>query len=160
MKKYLFFLLVIALQSCVATYPFSTGFPNPNFEKIVETTHDKDNAFVIANSWLVEQMVDAKDVIQYSDKEAGVIKGKFMFYYSRTVSGYSTGLVKVEGLITIKVKDNKSMIQIDISGEKNVTLLGDYDTWTEKEFASYKAKIDFILADFERVMTEKVDTDW
>lgn len=150
--------------SCVTTYPFTTGFPDPIFERVVETTHSKDNAFVIANSWLVEKMKSAEDVIQFSDKESGIIKGKFYFRYEvtkATSGGFSsTGIVKVEGLITLNFKDNKARIEIRVAGEKSSSMLGEYDKWTEAELSEYKAKVNYLLEDFERVMIESTSNDW
>lgn len=160
MKYFSILIGLFFFHSCATTYPFQVGFPNPNFERIVDTKYNKDEAFVIANGWLVEQMVSAKDVIQYSDKEAGMLKGKFYIHYSRMVSGGQTGIVEVSGIITIMVKDNKAKIQIDVSGEKNQTLIGTYDKWTESELNEYKAKVDYLLNDFEKTMTEEVNSDW
>jgi hypothetical protein len=38
----------------------------------------KNDLFVMANSWMVKTFNSPQDVIQYNDKEAGIIKGKFL----------------------------------------------------------------------------------
>ena len=41
----------------------------------------KDELFVKASTWMVETFNSSKSVTQYSDKEAGVIKGKYIISF-------------------------------------------------------------------------------
>jgi hypothetical protein len=48
----------------------------------------KNVLFVLANLWLVDNFESAKSVIQYSDKEAGVIAGKGNLVYAYSPAYY------------------------------------------------------------------------
>ena len=43
----------------------------------------KDELFVKASTWMVETFNSSKSVTQYSDKEAGVIKGKYIISFTQ-----------------------------------------------------------------------------
>ena len=67
----------------------------------------KDEIFVRANSWMVDTFVKADSVVEYSDKQAGLIKGK---YVTDTTDG--AYLMRVKSVITVEVKDGKARISL------------------------------------------------
>lgn len=74
----------------------------------------KSELFGMSNEWMVEQFVDAKSVIQFSNLETGTISGKYLMYYSPP-GQYSTE-INFYAIITIRVKDNRAQISIDPQG--------------------------------------------
>ncbi|GAH16190.1 unnamed protein product [marine sediment metagenome] len=51
------------------------------YEKPIEMPDkSKSELFGMSNEWMVEQFVDAKSVIQFSNLETGTIKGKYLMY--------------------------------------------------------------------------------
>ncbi len=67
----------------------------------------KDRLFVIANSWAVDTFVSAESVIEFSDKEAGMIKGKYTTDFIEGVYVYS-----LKSTFTVEVKDGAARITI------------------------------------------------
>jgi hypothetical protein len=66
---------------------------------------DKNSLYVNANSWFVDTFNSAGSVIQYQDKEAGKIMGKFIFLYKDSLYWYS-----VKSTVSVEVKDNKARL--------------------------------------------------
>lgn len=94
--------------SCTATRTMVRLDPT---YKIIESDGSRDELFVNANIWLVESFQSAKDVIQFSDKEAGIVMGK----YSLSLPDYEWGHFNPQGisaLIKIQVKEGATRITI------------------------------------------------
>jgi len=68
---------------------------------------EKDRLFVLANSWAVDAFVSAESVIEFSDKEAGIIKGKYTISFWGDIQSYY-----VRSTLTIEVKDGAARITI------------------------------------------------
>jgi hypothetical protein len=104
------FFNAILLQSCVST-KFQASPPpiSVNFEN--ET--DKNTNYVLANEWMVETFNSAESVIQFADKESGIIKGKYVLragYVS--TSPYVASRAALNAIITIRLRDNACRIEI------------------------------------------------
>jgi hypothetical protein len=116
MKNLIYLLVLFLLPSCAALTPIPISYES--FLKTKEITADKNRAdlFVAANSWMVETFNDAESVIQFSDKEAGIIKGRYLLggaYETYTLSGHIYDRdTRVYATITIMVKDSLSKITI------------------------------------------------
>ena len=78
---------------------------------VLEVSGTKNELFIKANEWMVRSFKDAKSVIQFQDKEAGKIMGKYLMH------SYSTTDTDVYSLITIEVKDNATKIDIEPIGK-------------------------------------------
>ncbi len=52
-----------------------------------QSTLNQDQLYVQANLWLVKIFTDSKSIIQFSDKEAGVIAGKYLTWTSQNQKG-------------------------------------------------------------------------
>lgn len=79
--------------------------------RIIESDRSRDELFVNANIWLVESFKSAKDVIQFSDKEAGVVIGKYLLY----LPGNDNDEFNPQGitaLIKLQVKEGATRITI------------------------------------------------
>ncbi|MDO6802980.1 DUF4468 domain-containing protein [Wenyingzhuangia sp. 1_MG-2023] len=78
------------------------------FEKIIEVPDkSKNELYVEANSWFVKTFNSAESVIEFQDKEAGKIIGKYVFSYFEGFYYYD-----VRQIIAVDVKDNKLRIVI------------------------------------------------
>lgn len=119
MKKLLQLFLIILLPSCVATKPLQLSYKDYTVEKEILSNKSKNDLFVIANSWMVETFNSATNVIQFSDKEAGMIKGRYLMGGSITPG--STYVAesdnRVFAIITVQVKDSLTKIIIAPQGE-------------------------------------------
>ena len=92
----------------------STGFDDSPIEDIVSIVEVPDassaDLFVRANTWMVDAFKSSESVIQYSDKEAGIIKGKFVMD-NMPIAGFGVSGT-IESTITIETKDGKARITI------------------------------------------------
>jgi hypothetical protein len=118
-----FVLTALLLQSCATMTATDLTPERSTISEIVEIPGiTKDDFFVRANSWMVDNFVNAESVIEYTDKEAGVIKGKYVM--SGLPEGVST--FSVRSTITIETKEGKVRITITDPYRKYTTILGDY----------------------------------
>ena len=127
MKKILLVVMVVLmamlfLGSCATLT--GTGL-TPEHARVVEIIDcpdvEQDYLFVLANSWAVDAFVSAESVIEYSDKEAGIIKGKYIISFSEGVYGYN-----VRSTITIEVKNGAARITIADPYRRITSGMGEY----------------------------------
>lgn len=127
MKKILLFVfsISISISSCVV---YRTTPIDPNlrtYEKVIDLPEkSKDDIYVLANKWMVETFNSAESIIQYSDKEAGTIMGKYVFDYP----GHF-----VKSIIQIDVRDNKCRIYFKNPVIKNIERDLDYRSMRSNE---------------------------
>ena len=123
MKNVLLLLTLSFFVSCVSTKNTTVSSPAPMSSEVV-TTDDKDTNYIKANEWMVENFNDAKSVIQFSDKEAGIIKGKYLMKagYYQAAAPYVPEIKTDDfyAIITLRVKDNKSRIEIALTKDNYV----------------------------------------
>jgi hypothetical protein len=70
--------VVFACVSC-ATSQITTAEAPPYISVINVPSASQDVLYRRANSWFVDAFGSAESVIQYQDKEEGIIKGKYSF---------------------------------------------------------------------------------
>lgn len=103
-RSFIFVLFCFFIISCA-----SSGLtPSPEeirtFEKVFEIPNtSKDDLYIRANTWFVNTFKSSKSVIQFQDKDAGKIMGKYLMpmTYSECIS-----------TITVDVKENRARIHI------------------------------------------------
>lgn len=81
--------------------------------QVIQSDTAKDELFINANIWLVESFKSAKDVIQFSDKEAGIVIGKYLL--QGPVLKNNTPDPNPEGIyaiIKIQTKDGATRITV------------------------------------------------
>lgn len=118
----------------------------------VYNTNNKTDNYIMANEWMVESFNNAESVIQFSDKDAGIVKGKYVLHFTPAVyAGYlSTPEVKNGAIITIKVKDSVAKITIDASSEKFYPVKVDY----YYNIADAGRDINRLIEDFKQTMSK------
>ena len=75
MKKIILLLSVILTTSCGVQYNYKDIAP---VEKVYEVEGSKEELYVEAANWMAESFNDASSVIQFQDKEAGIITARYM----------------------------------------------------------------------------------
>jgi hypothetical protein len=99
----LFSVVLLGLAACATT----TGavVPQIDYSEIIDVPGvSKDDLFVKTNLWAVGYFNKAESVIEYSDKEAGIISGKFIGETHLIMGGLSGNQsVKKTCLKTIKM---------------------------------------------------------
>jgi hypothetical protein len=115
MRKVFFLTAAVALStmfiSCLSIK--KTLESPPTRMKKIENNSNKDSNFIKANEWMVETFNNAESVIQFTDKEAGIVKGKYIMKKGKvSTSAYVASTDPFYAVITIRVKDNASRIEI------------------------------------------------
>ncbi|MDR2584809.1 MAG: DUF4468 domain-containing protein [Prevotellaceae bacterium] len=104
MKK-LFFLIATCMMMGCAVAPTASL----KAEKVIEMPGvSKDDLFIRANEWATKQFRFPESVIEYSDKDAGTIMGKYTTDYS--MKGHATRTLQT---MIIEIKDEKVRITIE-----------------------------------------------
>ena len=155
MKKILLIALLALTASC-GTIKYFT--PPPPVERIITLDSDKNDTYIRANEWMVEVFNHAKHIIQFSDKENGIIKGRYEMHSAPTTLHEDVNVV-----ITVKVKDGAAKISIDPSN----SVFWDYtngksDTHSEGMVtgfrpSQFKDKADILIQSFKIRMNETKD---
>ncbi|MFL1896844.1 DUF4468 domain-containing protein [Aquimarina sp. 2-A2] len=108
-----FFTLSLLFVSCAPLQ--TTPVAIDAVEKTINAQKEKDKLFVIANSWMVQTFKDAKSVVQFTDKDQGVVMGKYLLNTTvvnntmmKTVDTFD-----VYAVIKLQVKDGQTRISID-----------------------------------------------
>jgi hypothetical protein len=117
-----------------------------------ENVFDKGENFVLANEWMVETFNDAQSVIQFTDKESGIVKGKYTVrngYVS--TSPYVASVEALYSIITIRVKENSCRIEID---PPNVQFYSQMSMGNEFGYttAMFDESTNKLITDFQRRM--------
>jgi len=113
-KLYLILIIITAaglLTSCVSSIKYLDS-PPPKF-KNVQNESDKNSNYIKANEWMVNVFSNAESVIQFTDKEEGIVKGKYAMKKSVvSTSQYGLSQPAFYSIITIRVKNGASRIEI------------------------------------------------
>lgn len=146
--------LVLLLMSCATVKPSEVK----GMTKVVDVPGvSKDELFVRASSWMVETFNSSKSVTQYSDKEAGIIKGKYVIDFPQLTAQGSC-----DATITIECKDEKCRLIIDDPYDFRVRDI--YSTrivnMTQKGFDTVIENISYVCESFEKYIKEEQDTSW
>lgn len=112
MKKTFYLLVAVVLLSCQSVQYIPVSI-DP-VEKTFEVIGNKNDLYVRANNWMVETFKSSKSVIQFSDKEEGLVTGKYILktFYSFDAYGQKFESGVLNAIIKIQVKDNASKITI------------------------------------------------
>ncbi len=137
MKKSVLYLLLIVFAivtlctSCATIYKDDIS----SFSQIITVAgKTKDELFVSAASWFVDSFKDSKSVLEISDKQSGLLKGK----YTTEVAQGLTSMI-IESIITVETKDGK--VRLTISNPTSIKDSYDYSSspLTENALNLYEA---------------------
>ena len=109
MKKISFYLviLVIFLSGCAGLGGKIANEADKEYISILTVPgKSKDQLYVNANTWFVDIFNSAESVIQYQDKDAGKIIGKYNFEH--TVGIYN---FRVKSTVEVNIKEGKARIR-------------------------------------------------
>ena len=163
-KKFILAVIIVSstmLTSCVTSKKHLDSPPQKT--KTIENEFNKDSNFIKANEWMVETFNDAESVIQFTDKEAGIVKGKYVMKkgsVSAGLYGTTNTIDPFYAIITIRVKDNASRIEIDppfgMYTQKSNDIYDIEYGFTPDNF-NYEA--DILISNFENAMLSKSAND-
>ncbi len=153
MKKTIIILLLVTFSSCYSAKVVTT--PKP-IHRIIKTKFKKSKNYIKANEWMVESFISSKSVIQFSDKEEGIIKGKYLMHQGIQGTKYTPSSKPYYGIITIRVKDNSVKIEITPLGEfKVMKYMGSNYSFTPEQFI---IKGNSLVNDFNMYLKNNEDT--
>jgi hypothetical protein len=96
--------LTVVVCGCVST---SEPAPSDSYQQIVTLQKDKQEIFNLSMQWMAKSFVSSKAVIEYSDKDTGVIMGNGIALVD---VGALSGKSPIKFMIEIEVKDRKSRL--------------------------------------------------
>lgn len=146
------FLVAASLSSCVTNL---TPVPREDrmYRAIIETEHDENVEYRIANEWFVDTFVSAESVIQYQDQEAGIIKGKGKIAVFEVMGD----TLSVDCVLTVEVKPKRVRITFDeMSSPSSLTGGDGYHSGVHDMFLE---KAEIMVASLEKAF-ENPDVDW
>lgn len=115
-KNNLILLLIVGLLMISCAAPVLMESP-PMVSLNIENEFDKNSNFIKANEWMVSTFNDAESVIQFTDKEAGIVKGKYAIRVGKPATSYTPEIETFYAIITVRVKSNASRIEIEPTGQ-------------------------------------------
>ena len=153
--KSVLLLLSITLYISCGSVPIPA--PKPII-KNVATNSNKNSNFIKANEWMVQSFNSAKSVIQFKDKEAGIVKGKYLMKAGViSESAYIKDTPSIYSIITIRVKDSVSRIEINApSNMYSQKTMGAEYGFTQQSFIN---KANPLIDQFEIYMKKKSTND-
>lgn len=168
MKKVLLFAIVlVSFVSCMSVK--QTAVTIPEIEKIIRTDLTKDKGYLKANEWAVTTFVNAESVIQFSDKEEGIVIGKYLLksgYMSSTYNGLTGvsspySIKAVYALIRVQSKDKAVKITIT-PNDFTVVTVNDGVGGKTNSYSREQAIIDVkaLITGFENYMKGASKSDW
>jgi uncharacterized protein YceK len=163
MKKLLVvFMFSLVLLGCASVRSDIEPVTGEVASEIVEAEGtSKDDLYVRANSWAVDTFVSAESVIEFQDKDAGIIKGKYLF---NVVGGMYFHDVKTT--ITVETRDGKARISLSDPMVRITGSMMGSSTPTKYKPIDSQAVLDLsqpeweaLIADFRQAM-QKQKADW
>lgn len=119
MRKNLFFISVLFLFIGCGTVKM-IQIDKPVIKTYTDLTDNQDDLFVKANDWMISMFKDASSVIQFNDKQEGVLIGKYLMSGTLNTSISRYGNVsadsRVYAKIDIRVRDGRARISIEPIG--------------------------------------------
>jgi len=100
--------ILLVISGCAALHGPKAPESDKSVERIINLDgKSKDDIYISANSWFVDNFNSAESVIQFQDKEAGKIMGKYTFDVQE-----STYFFRIKSTLSIDIKDNKARVKI------------------------------------------------
>lgn len=149
--------LFITVQSCGVP---STYVKIEPITKSFEVSGQQNELYIKANNWMVENFTNAKSVIQFSDKEAGIVTGKYLLKESFVYTGtYTATDASIFAIIKLQVKDGAAKITVtpDDFTSYNSGLIREDLRYTEQTATS---QINSLMDSYENYLKTDTSTDW
>ena len=140
---------VILIIGCASFEPINRE--ELKIKKTFELPKTKEELWLISMDWMVNEFVSAKDVIQFSEKEQGIIIGKGITQITYT-------LWPVDTCFTLKIetKDNKARITVYDPYIKTGDFIVQINT--KADLQKYQLKIAMIMISYERTIFKETDS--
>ena len=145
-----------ALVGC-ATTPPAVGKPMV-VQRVIEVEGTQENLYRMANEWMAKTFVASSAVIQYQDKDEGIIVGRSV---TAEKLGYGVRF-DIWYNMTLEAKENKVRITIkDIYGELPMDrdMKIKPEEMVQKDYDELEAKFNALIDDFSAYMKQETE-EW
>lgn len=161
MKKILLLFLCVSITSCGGYKTTTVSVPETSHQ--FEVDGQKNDLYVKANQWMVENFNNAKSVIQFSDKEAGIVSGRYYFTGFSTAAGFgasaTANTTEVYALIKLQVKDGASKITVKPEDFQFMEGFGIQNSGVQSK-EGVESALAVLMADYEDYMKNSTATDF
>ncbi len=107
MKHIVIIIVLSVFSGCVATKPLPSDLTT--YEKIFSLPNQsKDQLYIKTNEWFVRTFVSSESIIEFQDKDAGKILGKYVNDFTKGIYNY-----RVKQVISIDIKEGKVRLIIN-----------------------------------------------
>ena len=115
-------IFIILLSSCGAFQIKYTPVSVDPVSKDLTIDKKSNELFVIANEWMIDRFNNPESVIEYTDKEEGILAGKYLFHRITGVgmNDVPAAATNLFAVIKIQVKDGATRITISPQTYNNV----------------------------------------
>ena len=151
-KLFLLIVSVLLILSCVSSKQLT---PTSQSEVVNATGKTKDELYIRANTWMVEVFNNAKSVIQFSDKESGIVAGKYLM---NVIITSTTTRNEVYSIIKIQVKDEGAKITITPETYQNNANV--FAGGVSYPLEKLNADIEALMNNFSENIVETENTNW
>ena len=156
MKKLIYSIAcsIFVFSSCAS---YQTISAPETISKTIVVKSNHNSTYIKANEWMVQTFGNAESVIQFSDKEAGIVKGKYIMFKGVTATKYTAAQEAYYAMITLRVKDQAARIEVTpLSDFKVLKMMGTISGFTPEMFIA-SAKV--LITEFEKHMNNKSAND-
>jgi len=143
---------IVLLQSCTMNKILTTP---SKFKVVTVKGKTKNELYIRANTWMVETFNNAKSVIQFNDKENGIVTGK---YIMATIITTTTTRHEVYSIIKIQVKDEAA--KITISPESYKSDANFFAGGKNYSLEMMNADVDALINNFSKSIMETESSNW
>ena len=152
-------LLMILLNSCAGQRVELTTRVHE-----FQSPKNQSQLFVAANNWMVEQFMDARSVIQFTDKEEGVVTGRYLLHdITNSMSLDSrTREIGIFAVIKIQVKDGASRISITPEPFQEFKSPTDHIYGKARSYGKQEAETQIaeLIASYEEYVNNDTSGNW
>lgn len=134
--------------SCVTVQPLSME-NEPHVQVYENLEGSQSELFLAANEWMIKTFNNAESVIQHSDKDEGVLMGKYLMHGTLSTGMYGSDN-RIFAMIDVRVKDGRARVSITPQGSwyphfyKREHAIADMESLSESFHSSIQGeKIDF-----------------
>ncbi len=121
-------LLMMIFNSCASLFSPKATEEQKRMEKILSFEQkNKEELYIQTNAWFVKIFRSAESVIEFQDKEAGKIMGKYVFSLYDGIYKFN-----IKQVLSIDIKDEKIRIILSNPAKKLISNDVNYDYVTVK----------------------------
>jgi hypothetical protein len=143
---------IVLMQSCAMNKLLTIP---PKSKVVTVKGKTKNELYIRANTWMVETFNNAKSVIQFSDKENGIVTGK---YIMATIITSTTTTHEIYSIIKIQVKDEAARITITPESYKSDANF--FAGGKNYPIEQMNSDIDMLINNFSKSIIETENNSW